>query len=133
MEKQNKYTDIDRTNQLIEIGFQPIEENGFQIHELMNVIPEEIVLKKTYHRDGSVFIDWKKKTRFFFRFSTFSDTWGFDLFSYNDLRKSDQGQSAPQFVNLLADGILYIDRQYKRAGKKLFTEIKKQHSLNAQS
>lgn len=105
---QNKFTDENRTKNLIKLGFTPALINGFQIHELLNLIPENISFKKSFHKDGTVFIDWQKKTRFFIRITHFMNNWGYGLVSYNNHRLSDQGQSGDQFVDLLADLIIYL-------------------------
>lgn len=105
---QNKFTDENRTKNLIKLGFTPALINGFQIYELLNLIPEDISFNKSFHKDGTVFIDWNKKTRFYVRISNFLDRWGYDLISYNDFKRSDQGQTVDQFVDLLADLIIYL-------------------------
>lgn len=100
--KQNQFTDKRRTEALIKIGYNPENKKGFQIHELLNIIPERFWFKKT-------FIDWKRKTEFVMSLRRSTDgSWGYDFLNIKKNRHSDQGQHNDQLTNLLADAILYI-------------------------
>ncbi len=107
--KQNKFTDKKKTEALIDLGLTPEDENGFQIHELINLIPDKIMFQKSFHYDGTIFIDWKKKKRFFVRIERHeSSRWGYDLALYDNDKLSDNSQIDNQLVDLLADIIIYL-------------------------
>lgn len=110
--KQNQFTDERRTEALMDIGYMPENEKGFQVHELLNIMPERFWFKKT-------FIDWKRKTEFIMGLHRHWDgRWGYDFTCVKNKKYSDQGQGDDQLTNLLADAILYIDKYQVKPPKK---------------
>lgn len=115
-EKQNQFVNDERTEALMDIGYMPENERGFQVHELLNIIPERFWFKKT-------FIDWKRKTEFVMKLYSSFDGWSYDFISIKNTKYSDQGQHNDQLTNLLADAILYIAEHQVNPPKKDSTEI----------
>jgi len=107
--KQNKFTKNIITMKLKSIGYIPEQKKGFQIYELLSLIPNRVFFKKT-------FIDWKKKTEFLFdlHYET-SISNGVNLYGYNFIKiknnkHSDQAELNEQLVDLLGNCLIYINK-----------------------
>jgi len=106
MEKQNKYTETILTNYLIELGLQPESKEGFQFHELINLIPNPIRIKKTFLTDLKKVTDFKLTVTY----DIWDQFWTLSLQKANGENKYDQGLSRDQLVDALAAMVCYLQR-----------------------